>query len=44
MERLHITKGRGIATNVPESELIKQVQIRALLYDKKASEYRKVKS
>lgn len=43
MERLLIAKGRGIATNVPENELIKQVRRRPLLYDKNASEYRKVK-
>lgn len=43
MERLLIAKGRGVATNVPENELIKLVRIRPLLYDKKAGDYRKVK-
>lgn len=39
---MNIAKGRGIATNVPELELIRQVKIRPLLYDKNVKEYRKV--
>lgn len=35
-------RGRGNATNVPERELIEQVRIRPLLYDKSRADYRKV--
>lgn len=38
-----VGRGRGIATNVPEMELIEQVKIRPLLYDKNVKDYRKVK-
>ena len=38
----YIGRGRGLATNVPESELIEQVKLRPLLYDKNAKDYRKV--
>lgn len=37
-----IVRGKGNATNVPERELIDQVRIRPLLYDKNVKEYRKV--
>lgn len=37
-----ITKGRGVATNVPEEELIKLVRVNPVLYDKKTRLYRKV--
>ncbi|XP_070497055.1 uncharacterized protein [Chironomus tepperi] len=36
-----VGRGRGIATNVPELELIEQVKIRPLLYDKNVKDYRK---
>lgn len=39
-----IMKGRGNATNVPELELIEQVRIRPVLYDKNVKDYRKVSS
>ncbi|CRL01111.1 CLUMA_CG014297, isoform A [Clunio marinus] len=34
-------RGKGQATNVPERELIDQIKIRPLLYDKKIKDYRK---
>ncbi|KAG5674872.1 hypothetical protein PVAND_004817 [Polypedilum vanderplanki] len=37
----YIGKGRGVSTNVPELELIQQVRIRPLLYDKNVKDYRK---
>lgn len=39
---MNVLKGRGVATNVPELELIKQVRMRPLLYDKNEKNYRKV--
>lgn len=38
-----IGKGRGIATNINELDLIEQVRRRKLLYDKNETQYRKVK-
>lgn len=38
-----VGRGRGISTNVPEIELIEQVRIRPLLYDKNVKDYRKVR-
>lgn len=34
--------GKSNATNVPERELIEQVRLRPLLYDKNVKDYRKV--
>lgn len=39
-----VGRGKGIATNVPERELIEQVRIRPLIYDKTVKDYRKVKN
>ncbi|CAG9798655.1 unnamed protein product [Chironomus riparius] len=36
-----VGRGRGVSTNVPESELIEQVKQRPLLYDKNVKDYRK---
>jgi hypothetical protein len=36
------SRGKGNATNVPERELIEQVRLRPLLYDKNVKDYRKV--
>lgn len=38
----YIARGKGLASSVPEAELIAQVKIRPLLYDKNVKEYRKV--
>lgn len=40
----YVGRGRGHATNVPEIELIEQVKIRPLLYDKNVKDYRKVRN
>ena len=39
-----VGRGKGNATNVPERELIDQVRVRPLLYDKNVKDYRKVKT
>jgi hypothetical protein len=38
----HVGRSKGNATNVPERELIEQVRLHALLYDKNVKDYRKV--
>lgn len=37
-----MTKGRGVATGIPEMDLIKEIKKRPLLYDKQSLNYRKV--